>query len=858
MRLYRAMLWLYPASFRREYGAELRATFAAGRRARSGAVAVAAFWLAAIADVVTNAAAAHADMLWQDVRHVGRLVRRSPGFVVTMLAIVGLGVGATTAAFSVTDQTLFKPLPFPESDRLVRVWETRKGYGQMELSPANFRDWRARQRTLAGFDVFSGRSANLTGEGEPMRLDGAAVGATLFDVLGVTPARGRGFLPAEAVPGGPSVVVLSHGLWQARFGGSDAILGRTVRLDGVPHQIVGVMPATFAFPDRDAQYWRPLRLDEDAYRDRNDNYLMGVGRLAPGASVELAQRDLSRVAAELEVEHPTENAQAGASTYLMREGYSDRSRTLVVALVGAAACLLAITCVTLVNLLMARLLGRQRELAVRAAMGAGRERLVRQFLTETLSLALCGGAIGVVVAMLAVPLFGRLVPTNLPFASGPTVDWRVLTFAAMITLATGLATGLLPWLGARRSNFDALRGGRSGVAQERLRGALVTVSLIASVVLLVGAGLLFRALWKVQSVPPGFVADGVLTVRTALPMPKYEAVDRRLRWYDEVLTAVSAQPGVEAAAFISFLPMTMKGGIWPVGMGGSGTAREEGQVASLRFVTQGFFDAMRIPFHAGRDVSRTDTAGQPFVAVVSQSFAEHYWPGQSAIGRRFTFAFAEREVVGVVGDVRVRGFESPSEPQVYLPAGQVADGAIQFYVPRELVIRASGDLSRLVPAVRAAVRQADPEQPVSHVRPMTDVVAAETSTRASQLTAVGTFGAAALVLASVGIYGLLSFAVSQRTREFGLRLALGATRTGVLAMVLRRAARLAGVAVALGTVGAYWTGRTLEAALAGVPPADPATIAAVAGLVALVALVSAVQPAVRATRVDPMTAMRSE
>lgn len=859
MRAYRALLWLYPASFRREYGRELCGVFAAGRRTRSGAAAVIWYWVTAIADVVRGAAAVHLDLTRQDLAHVGRVVRRWPGFVLAAVAIVGLGVGATTAAFSVTDHVLFRPLPFPESDRLVRVWETRKGYGQMELSPANFRDWQARQRSFDGFDVFTARSANLTGTGDPVRLDGAAIGATLFDVLGVRPLRGRSFTAADAVPQAPPVVMLSYGLWQSRFGAAESILGQAIRLDDIPQQVVGVMPGTFAFPNRDTAYWRPLRLDEDAFRDRNNNYLMGVGRLGSAVTLESAQRDLAQIATNLEAEHPQENADAGASAYLMREGYSARSRSLVIALVGAAGCLLLITCVNLVNLLLARLMSRRRELAVRAALGAGRERLVRQLVGETVAISIAGGALGVGVAALAVPLFSQLTPTTLPFATDPAVDWRVMVFAACVTLGTAVSVALLPLLAAGPTDMNSLRDGRTvGGGRNYLRGVLVTSSIVSSVVLLVGAGLLLRALWRVQSVPLGFGTERVLTLRTSLPMPKYQGADRRVRWYREVVEAIEAQPDVVRAAFISFLPMGMKGGIWPVVMRGDERARREGQVASLRFVTPGFFDVMRIPLLGGRDVTWADTADRPFVAVVSQSFAEHYWPGQSPIGQRFTFAFAEREVAGVVGDVRVRGPESISEPQVYLPAGQVEDDAISFYVPRELAVRADGDFAPLVRGVREVVRRFDPDVPVSHVRPMADVVAAETATRVSQLRVVGAFGAAALGLAGVGLYGLLSFMVTQRGREFGVRLALGASRVDVLVLVMMRAASVAGAGLLLGVVGAYWASRALEAALAGVPPTDPLTVASVVFAVALVTLASAILPALRATRVDPMTAMRAE
>ncbi|MEZ5317038.1 MAG: ABC transporter permease [Vicinamibacterales bacterium] len=859
MRLYRALLRLYPRSFRHEYGVEMAAIFAARRREAGSIPARLAVWISALVEIAGNAARVHADLLRQDAVQVARLFARAPGFVLTAVAIVGLGIGATTAAFSVTDYVLFRPLPFPDAGQLVRLWESRPGYGHMELSPANMRDWMARQSSFTAMDVYTSTAANVTGTGDPRRVSGALTGVTLFDVLGVSPARGRGFIAADGVLEAPPVVILSYAFWQTRYGGAE-VIGRVIRLDDVPHEIVGVMPASFAFPSRQTEFWLPLRLSPEAFQDRNDNFLVGVARLRDDVTIDRARDDLGRVTAQLEAEHPAENRQAGANVERLRDGFSDETRNLVIALIGAAACLLVITCVNLVNLLLARVMARRTELVVRAAMGAGRERLVRQLTTETVALAAVGGLVGLGVASAAVPLFSSLVPVSLPFATPPHLDWRVLAFAAALTLATGLATGILPLLGPRQADFTILReGGRGGGgARERVRAGLVTVSLVSSVVLLVGGGLLLRAIWAVQSIDPGFRTDGVLTMRTALPVPKYADTERRIRWITDVVDGIRAIPGVRNAAYTSFLPMVMGGGIWPVVMDGDEVARQQGQVASLRFVTPGYFDTLGIPLLQGRDVSARDTLDQPAVAVVSRAFAERYWPGEPALGRRFTFAFTEREVVGVVGDIRVRGFEEPSEPQVYLSAAQQPGDSLSFYMPKDLAVRVEAGGDTVIPAVRRVIAQADADQPISDVRWMSDVVAGETASRVVQFRVIAAFAGVALLLAGVGIHGLLAYVVSQRHREIGVRMALGAQRSEILAMVMRRAAWLAVAGVGAGVIIGYGAGRSLESVLAGVPANDPATYLTAALVVALVALAGALVPALRATRVDPVRAMRAE
>jgi putative ABC transport system permease protein len=858
MRWYRLLLRLYPTSFRHEYGEELGLIFRDRVRAasRGGRLAL---HLAAPFEILANAAAVHWDLLRQDLRHALRGFARSPAFALTALLVIALGVGANTAVFSVTDHVLFAPLPFPDAERLLKLWEDRRGYSRMELSPANYRDWTQRLTSFESIAAYSRSAANLTGEGDPARLDGAVIGSDLTRVLGVGPALGRAFDEGDEPVGAPPVVLLSQGLWRSRFGGDPTVLGRTITLDGTSHTVVGVMPRSFLFPSRNVEYWVPLRLPEDIFLDRNNNFLDVVARLKSDVTLAQAAAELERITSELEELHPVDNRDAGATVYRLRQDQSRQARLLLIALAGAAVCVLLITCVNLANLLLARALQRQRELMVRAAMGAGRERLARQLLTETLLLAVAGGSLGIALAYWSLPLLSRLVPTTLPMADQPAIDLRVLLFASALTGLTGVAVGLLPVLRATRGGTSALRdGGRGGERRERLRSALVIASVVCSVVLLVGAGLLLRALWRVQSTDPGFRTEGVLTLRISLPQPEYAATAPRVQWYQQIVEELRATSGVDGAAFISFLPMTMTGGIWPVLTQESSERREEGNVASLRFVTPGLFDTLGIPLQRGRDVAWTDTVDRPFVAVVSESFVERYFSSRSPIGERFELAFFEREIVGVVADVRVRGLEQPSEPQVYLPAGQVPDGGVVFYTPQDLAIHATLPPERLLGVVREIVRASDPALPISNVRTLGEIVAGQTASRSVQARVVLVFAATALLLAAIGIHGLLSFLVSQRRREIGVRVALGAARGDVLRLVLARGALLALWGVGIGGLLAYAAGRSLEAILAGVPAADPVTLLAVAGLCVLMTVLGSLAPAIRALRVDPVTAIRIE
>ena len=861
MRLYRALLHLYPISFRREYGAELTALFEVRARQAGRGFPALVLWLGTIVDVIASAAAAHWDVLRHDLRYTFRTLARSPGFALTAILVTALGIGANTAAFSVADFVLIRPLPFTDPDRLVKLWERPPGYGRFELSPPNYRDYKAESHSFAAMGAFHSTSVNLVGMGEPERLTGTALTGEVLPMLGVKPLIGRAFTDADYRDGSDGTVLLSYGLWQRNFGGDAAALGQRVLMDGVPRVVIGVMPRDFHFPSADATLWTLMPRNEQENQERDNNWFQVIARLKPNVTIDQARADMTLIAASLEQRYPKENKLVGASVFTLREELSPQSQLMLVALCAAAVCVLLIACANLANLLIARSLARRRELDVRLALGAGRERLVRQLLTESLVIAALGGAIGVAIAVVSVPLLSRLVPNSLPLADTPTVDLRVLVVAALVSALTGIAFGVFPALRASgKGDLSALReGSRSGGGRRaRVRSALVVIEVMASVVLLVSSGLLLRALSRVESTDPGFRTDGVITMRTALPRPQYDSNTVREQFYRRVLDGVRALPGVRSAAYISFLPMTMTGGIFPVTAGGEPSNGADGRNASMRYTTPGFFASMGIPLRAGRDIEETDELNRPGVAVVSESFAKKYFPGQNPIGRRFTTTPGEMEIVGVVGDVRVRGLERTSEPQMYLAYKQQMESSFPFFMPKDLVIRATAPMAQLAPAVRRVIHEADPTQPVSGVRTMSDIVSDQTATRAVQVRVIAAFAVVAFFLAAVGIHGLLAFSVSQRSHEIGVRMALGAQQGAIVGLVARQGVLLAVCGVIPGIAVAYAAGRWMQSLLFGVEPGDAATFAAAAGLCVVMTLAGSLMPVLRAVRVAPASVFRGE
>jgi len=866
MRLHSLLLYLYPSSFRAEYGAELAHVFQKRRQLASNAVEVLYLWVREFVDVLFNAARVHWDILRQDLRYTRRTLVRAPGFTLTAILITGLGIGANTATFSITDHVLVRPLPFPEPDRLVQLWQRTPAYPQVEISSPNFDDWKKSSTSFELMSAYSSDAVTYAGNGQPQRLEGTSVTSEFFGILRVQPALGRVFSEDDMGEEAARTVILSHAFWQSAFGGNSDILGKQIRFNDDQYTVIGVMPPDFFFPARPGQFWRPLIIPAPARLIRDNYYLYAIARLKAGVSLEKARAEMNLITEQLERQYPRENAKLRATVEPLQENLIPRqTRSLLWTLFGASLCVLLIACTNLANLLLAKAMGRSKELTVRAAIGAGRERLVRQLLTESMSLSVAGGVAGIVIAVVALPLLAQLVPQRLPLADVTVLDQRVLGFALLVTLGTGLAFGVLPALRmCGRADHDGLReGSRSGVGgrRERLRSILVVAEVAASVVLLVSSGLLIRALWRVQAIDPGFRPDSVLSIQTWLPTPRYQSGVNRDRFYQEVLSKVRALPGVANAGMISFAPMTGGGGIWPVTVPGqTGTP----QTGAIRFVSPGYFDTIGTRLTRGRDISDSDIVDSSQVAVVSESFAQRYWPNQDPIGQTFNFAFdnypfaqLDRTVVGVVGDVRFRGLERRSEPQIYLAYRQLEDGPT-YYAPKDLVVRSSIDPAQLVASVRAVIQQADPEMPISAVRTLRDIVDLQTAPRSMQLRLVVAFATLSLLLAGLGIHGLLSFAVGQRKPEFGLRIALGAQPRDIISVVLREAVLLTGIGIVTGLIVSRYVGRWMESLLAGVSASDPASLGVTIVVALAMTLSGSLLPALRATRADPTAVIRGE
>jgi predicted permease len=854
---YRALLRLYPASFRADYATQLTATFEQQMRHRSRAGAL----LAMLADVLPNALAAHREILVQDLRYAARSIAGARGFALGAIVVTALGVGANAATFSVAEFVLLRPLPFPEPDSLVRLCEeprTGGGWGcNNQLSPANYRDIATMNRSLSVVGAFQRSAVNLVGSGEPVRVAAAIVTTEVLPLLRVAPLIGRVFDTA-AGEADARTAVIGFGLWQSHFGGDRRLVGTSISLDGTPHVVIGVMPRQFRFPTEDVQLWVSFTLREADFANRRNRYLEGVARLGAGVTFAQAKADIKTIAARLAQESPETNAEVGFGFFKQRDEMSPRYRTLLLALSGASLCLLLLTCASLANLLLARAAARERELAVRTALGAGRERLMRQMLTESVVLGLLGGAAGAVVAAMAVPLLASLVPPTLPIAAQPTVDWRVLGFAGMFAALTGLGFGLIPALRVGRpTGFSALRDGARAGNRTRLRTVLVTIQVAVAVVLLMSSGVLIRAMWRVEAIDPGFAAESVLTMQTALSSAVYGDPARRAEFYRRVTADVRALPDVESAAYTSGLPLVLTGGLTRITVGGEQERFDDTQNASLRLVTPQFFSTLRIPLRRGRDLSDSDTSDRPLVAVVSESFARRHWPGADPLGRTFETRGQRRTVVGVVGDIKFRGLERTSEPQLYLPADQAPNPIGALYLPKDLVVRVSRQAPGLVGAIREIVGRVDPQQQISNVRMMAEVVGDQTETRRAQLRVLTALAVLALLITVAGIHGLLGFTVAQRDHEIGVRLALGADRWRVARMIMSEGVRIAVVGVCCGTVLAYLAARGMRTLLFGVPPNDSVTISVVALICFVTTIAASAGPALRAAGIQPNSALRA-
>ena len=806
------------------------------------------------------------DTLSQDIRYAFRRLIKSPGFAAVVILTLGLGIGANSAIFSVVNAVVFRSLPYPEPDRLVRLFQVADDGGMSTFTPMNYLDVKAGMQALESSAAFTGAGFTMTSDGEPERLEGATTSASFFDVLGVKPALGRGFSADENQPGKTKVAVISHGLWTRRFNSDRAVLGRSILLNAEPYTVIGVMPEGFSYPTR-RDVWTPLEYDTQfTQQSRGAWYLSIIARLKAGATLEQAATEIAAIGRRLETEFPATNLNVKMTAVGLHAYMTGDIKPKLLVLLAAVGLVLLIACANVANLLLARAAARESEIAVRAALGAGRGRLMRQLLTESVVLAIGGGVLGLYLAVLGTKLLLSLQPAGIPRLDVVRVDGTVVAFTAFIAIATGVVFGMIPAFQATRGDLvsSLKEGGKGALASRRagrMREGLVVAEIALAVMLLAGAGLLMRSFARLQSVNPGFRAAESLTFRTALPAAAYRGEPERSSFYQRAIERVEALPGVTSAGAISALPLSGSSFGFSFTVEGDAPPRP-GEEPSMqtRVVTPGFFEAMGVPLLRGRGFTAADNAAAPQVVLLSEAAVKRYFPSSNPIGRRITLGWGRGpgrprnggEVVGIVGSVKQFGLDEVEQPEIYIPHAQTPMAGMTF------VVHTAVEPTTLADAVRREIRALDPLLPVTALEPLEAVVARSISQPRFYMLVLGIFAAVALVLASIGIFGVVSYAVAQRTREMGIRIALGASRERVLRMVLGNAMRVAVIGVVVGLIAAVALSRTLATLLFDLSPTDPMTYAAVGIGLSLVALLASYLPAWRATRVDPLVALRAE
>ena len=797
--------------------------------------------------------------LRQDVAFALRTLRKQPAFTLVAVLTLALGIGADSAIFSVVRGVLLRPLPFAEADRLVEVRTAYPNDKDYTLSAPDFMSVGTLDGVFSGVTAYYPTEVTWTGDGEPRTLSAAVVARDFFSTLGVEPALGRAFDSGEHVAGRETVAVLSHALWQSRFAGDPGVLGRTLTFAGVPHEVVGVAPAGFSMP-LGTEVYGPIVYGDtfSAATDqgRRSEFLTVIGRLAPGVSVDTARGELAALGRRLQEEFPRTNERLTFTGYPVPERILGDVRTPLLVLLGAVGLVLLIACANVANLLLARAASREGELALRNAVGAGRGRLVRQLLTEAVVLGLAGGACGLLLAWAGTRALVAARPEGIPRLDEVGVDGTVVAFTLLLALGTALLFGLLPAFQSTRGRLaGTLKEGGRGTSSrggQRLRQALIVAETALAVVLLVGAGLLVQSFLRLTSVDPGFRPDGAMTFELSLQGAAYDELPRRIEVHRALVERLEALPGVVAAGGANVLPLDTGGAIESFDVEGREARPEELLEIRTAFVTPGYFRALGAPLLAGRPLDRRDHAEAPLVVVVNQAAVERWFDGESPLGRRMLLRGEPREVVGVVGDLPQLGLDRPAEPVAYYPHPQLPGRTLQ------MVVRTSGEPLALAGDVRRLVREVDSELPLAAPRPLSDVVAESVARPRFYTTLLGLFAAVALVLALVGIFGVMSYSVAQRTREIGVRIALGARRREVVAMVLRRALALAGIGLLAGLLVALAATRVMESQLFGVTATDPWTFAGVLALLAASAVAASLVPARRAAAVDPVVALRGE
>jgi predicted permease len=798
--------------------------------------------------------------LWRDFRFSLRSLLKRPGFTAIALLALALGIGANTAIFSLVNAVILQPLPYRDPDRLISVYGTRNRSTQGSVGPTDFLDYRSQNKTFEQFAASGSMMLpmNLTGSGEPERLNASIITGNYFDTFGVRPALGRGFSLENEKTGQDHVTVLSHAFWQTRFGGDPNIVNKTINLDGKAYEVLGVMPAEVVLP-QPAQLWVPINFDADPeMKMRNARFLRGIGRLKEGVTLDQAQTDTDLIAAQLEQQYPDSNTGWSLRLIPLREILVGGSRTMLFILFGAVGFVLLIACANVANLLLVRAAARQKEIAMRTALGASRLRIIRQMITESLLLAIFGGALGALLAVAGVKLLVSLGEDNIPRTANVKIDATVLAFTLLISLATGLLFGLAPAIRTMKENLvdalkDGIRGGSEATVKNRTRSLLVVFESAIAVMLLIAAGLLIRSLVALQNVDPGFDPNNVLTLRVDLPRQKYNTPEKASNFFEQLETRVAGLPGVEAVGLITDLPLSGEARDMPYRVEGR-PATSDIAFVDFRRVNKNYFSAMRIPLRRGRNFTEQEVRQSDKAIVVSQAFVDSVFPNEEALGKRLIIWSGIRnepyEIIGIVGDTRYQSLQGEPSATMYVPTREL------LFV--NLVIRTQGDPLSLVGGVRKEVNALDPDQPIAAIRPMTEWVAMSAAGARYRTTLLGLFALLAMILAATGIYGVMSYSVAQRTQEIGVRMALGARPLDVLKLVVRQGMMLALIGVIVGLAGALALTRVMSSLLFGVTERDPITFVAVAALLIVVAFISCFVPAHRATRVDPLIALRCE
>ena len=803
-------------------------------------------------------------IMLQDLRYGLRGLIKNPGFATIAVATLALGIGANTAIFSVVNAVLLRPLPYKEVDRIVTVWEDNIKTGKKEdgASPANFLDWRDQSQVFERLATAEPYGHTLTGNSDPERFRSWLVSEGFFEILGVKPLYGRTFLPEENQPGNNRVIIMGESLWRQRFGADPKLVGQSLLLNGQPHEVIGIMPAACQFPAGRVM-WAPLVFRDSYRQDRGSAYFKVIGRLKPGVTSEQAQQEMSAIQSRLTEQYPQDNKERGARVIPLAEQMRAEARPALLLLLGAAGFVLLIACANVANLLLARGAARQKEFAIRAALGAVRARLVRQLITESVSLAVLGGAGGLLMAWWGVDTLLAFSPGNLPRQSEIGFDGRVLVFALAVSVLTAFLFGLAPALQFSKPDLNETlkeggRGARDGSARHRLRNVLVISEIALALTLLIGAGLLIRSFVQLLQVDPGFAARKAISLEVHV-WGSSRTPQQRAAFFEQTLNRIAALPGVEAAGAVSALPFHDNS----IDINGTFSVEDRpppppGQEPSafLTSVTADYFKAMGIPLRSGRLFTSFDRDSAPPVVLISETAARRFWPDENPVGKKIKLGFVAeskvREIVGIVGDARHDGLDSDPRTEVFLPHLQEPYGSMTY------IVRTTAEPSMVLQAIKNEVWAVNKNLPFSSIATIDDLVSRSLGERRFNLVLLGAFAAIALALASIGIYGLMSFSTSRRTHEIGLRMALGAQSRDIIEQILKEGMILTISGLALGLIASIGLTRLLSSLLFGVSATDPLTFIAISIVLAGVALVACFVPARRATRIDPMVALRYE